>query len=121
MSKIIEATCVGGVVTADDVPVPAAEILSEGVGESEGILILDEDKAKYIAKTSPDLKATLEKLITTLEKLSAALTAIDSAGPLSTTCGAGPGTATWVPVNASNISAINALKAEVESFKEMLK
>jgi hypothetical protein len=73
MSKVIEASCVGGVVTADSLPVAGTTILSEGVGSSEGLLVLDEDKKTYIAKISPDLKSTLDQLTTALGQLTTAL------------------------------------------------
>lgn len=62
MAKIIEATCEAGVVTADEVPVTAADILSEGVRSSEGILLLDENKAKYVTSNAEDIKDAIDKL-----------------------------------------------------------
>jgi hypothetical protein len=121
MSKLIEATCQNGVVTADGVPVPAADILSEGVGSSEGVLLLDGEQAKYLAKISPDLKTTLDKLITALEKIASALSAIDGVGSLITTCGAGPGSATWIPVATADIAAINTAKSQLQTLKGALK
>ncbi len=120
MSKMLEASCVAGVVTAGGFPVPAADILSEGVGSSTGVLILDEDEAKYIAKTSPDLKTTLTKLISILTDLTTALTSIDTK-VLVTTCGAGPGSTIALPLAASNIASITATQAELSVLKEMLK
>lgn len=138
MSKMLPATCVGGVVTAEGVPVPAAEILSEGVGESEGVVFLDEDKARYIAKISPDLKTTLEHLIEALGKAiealnnaSAALTSIDTAGYIIAVSGGSGAPAVGTPsppVATGDISAldtatqgIEAAKAELETLKGMLR
>ncbi len=120
MSKMLEATCVAGVVTAGGVPVVEADILCEGVASSEGVLILDEDKAKYLAKTSPDLKTTITKLISILGHLTTALTSIDTK-VLVTTCGAGPGTTAPLPLAASDIIAITAVQAELSLLKEALK
>lgn len=118
---MLDATCEAGVVTADGVPVPGAQILSEGVGASSGVLLIDEDRARYVAKTSPDLKTTLEKLIVALDKTVAALQAIDGVGSLVTSCGAGAGSATWIPVAASDISGITSAKADLEALMEELK
>jgi hypothetical protein len=123
MSKVIEATCVAGVVTADTVPVPDAEILSEGVASSSGVLVMDEDKATYIAKTSPDLKETLDKLASALDNIASALSAIDGAGYIISVTG-GPAPVVAIPsppVATSDITAINTAKAEIESFMENLK
>jgi hypothetical protein len=120
MSKILQASCVGGVVTASGVPVPAATVLSEGVGSSSGVLLLDEDKATYVAKTSPDLKTTLTKIISVLGQLTTALTLIDTK-VMVTTCGAGPGTAGPTPLAASNITQIASIQAELTILKESLK
>ncbi len=127
MSKVIEAICVAGVVTAGGVPVPAADKLSEGVGASEGVLILDEDLAKYIAKTSPDLKTTLGDLSSLLGTIAGTLTTISTA---LTSIGAGmtgPTTAPppTLPVNVASIvtdvASLTALKVQVDLLKETLK
>jgi hypothetical protein len=118
MSKMLEATCVSGVVTAGGVPVPAADILSEGVGSSEGILLLDQDQAKYLAKTSPDLKTTLDKLVTILGQLTSALTSIDNKVLI---YAAGPGTTAPTPTATSNIAAITTIQTELSALKESLK
>lgn len=124
MSKVLEASCVGGVVTADGVPVGSAQILSEGVGSSQGVLLLDEDLARYIAKTSPDLKTTLERLITALEKIASALTSLDTAGFLIGVTGGAASPAVGIPgtpVAASDIAAITAAKVQLNTLKGMLK
>lgn len=120
MSKLIEADCVAGVVTADGVPVPSADILSEGVGSSDGVLFLDEDLAFYIPKGSPDLKTALTKLIALVSQLTTALTAIDSK-VMVTTCPAGSGTAGPTPMAAASIAQITSIQAELSALKEMLK
>ena len=71
MSKVLDATCVDNKVTCEGVEVPNVTILSEGVASSSGLLILEENKKTYVAKTTPDLKAALELIIS-------ALTAIDT-------------------------------------------
>ena len=120
MSKMIEASCVAGIVTAGGVPVPVATKLCEGVGASTGVLILDEDKADYIAKTSPDLKTTLTKIVSILTQLTTALTVID-AKVLVTTCGAGAGSTAPLPLATANIASITVIQAELSILKETLK
>jgi hypothetical protein len=93
-------------------PVPGAEILSEGVGESSGVVILDEDRKLYIAKTSGDLKTTLEKISDALSQIAAALTAIDAKPP---------GPLPPSPVAAAQIAQITALQGELVALKGMLK
>lgn len=114
MSKVIEATCENELVTAEGVVVESAEILSEGVAASEGVLVMDKEKTYYLAKTSPDLKSTLEKLISTLTQIASALTAID-AKPTG-----GSGSAP-VPAATGNVSSINTLKSELTALKDGLK
>jgi hypothetical protein len=127
MSKMIEAACSGGIVTASGLPVTVASVLSEGIGASTGILILDEDQAKYLAKTSPDLKATLEKLSThlstvsgTLNTIANVLTSIGAAmtGP---TTAPPPTLATSVATIVSDATNLTALKVEVDLLKVSLR
>jgi len=117
MSKILEATCEDGIVTALGVEVQDVEILSEGVGASSGVLILDGDKAYYVAKTSPDLKTTLEKLSDALGSISSALSAIDGAGHLIAATAGVPGP----PVASGDISSLNSSKGELDDLLEELK
>lgn len=127
MSKMIPATCVGGVVTAEGVPVAAATILSEGVGQSEGVVLLDEDEARYIAKISPDLKTTIERLISTIEKSVQGLTACTTA--FSNIAAAMTGVTTAPPPTlAADLAAITlagtnltAIGVQLTTLKEGLK
>lgn len=113
MTKALEASCTAGIVTAGALPVVGAEILSEGVGSSSGILILDEDRKTYIPKTSGDLKTTLEKLASALGKIASTLTSI-GAGMT------GPTTAP-PPTLAADVAQITAIQAEITALKEVLK
>lgn len=119
MTKIIEASCVQSVVSADGVTVPAAEILSEGIGTSDGILVMDGEKAYYIPKAFSNLKSTLDSLSDALGGIASALTLID-AKVMATTCPAGPGTAGPTPLAASDIAAITTAKAEIDTLKGIL-
>lgn len=119
MSKLIEATCNDGVVTALGVTVDNVVILSEGVGASSGVLILDEDSATYIAKTSPDLKTTILKAITALTEtadgLSKVASTLTSIGSMMT----GPTTAP-PPTLPADVATINAHVADIESAVDEL-
>ena len=106
MSKMLEATCVAGVVTSDGVPVPAAEILSEGVKASEGILLLEGDKAKYVTSNASDIKDLISSLEGILDQTITILTAVDTAAAAG---------------QAANIAALGTLKTALGVSKENLK
>lgn len=113
MSKILEATCLAGVVTCEGRAVLTAEILGEGVGPSIGALLMEQGKQYYIPKTSPDLETTLENLVDVLTTIATALTSI---GAFMT----GPTTAP-PPTLAANVTSINATAAELTALLGMLK
>lgn len=112
MSKILEATCISKQVKWEGAPVEAI-ILSEGNGESEGALILEKEKAFYIASNAADLKTTLEKVIDALTKVTETLTAIGSGMT-------GPTTAP-PPTLATNVAAVELIVSELETLKGNLK
>lgn len=112
MSKILPATCTAGVVTSGGVPVPSAVINSEGVGPSEGILVLDESNASYITSNASDLKTALEQVASALTSIASALTLLD-AKPL--------GTLAPAPAAASSIAQVVAVQVQVAALKELLK
>lgn len=116
MSKVIRATCSDLEVVAAGVPVPSAEIFSEGKGDSDGVLIIDRDEAFYIPNTTPDLKETLDKVVDALTSIASALSALDGAGFLIAATAGVPSP----PIAAGAISTINSLKAELEELKEDL-
>lgn len=119
MSKVLEATCAVGVVESEGVPVPVAEIFSEGVGPSEGVLIVDKEKAFYIAKTSPDLDATLAQINAALTQTATAISLIATA---LTAIGAGmtgPTTAP-PPTLAAQVAAITATGVQVTAANTLL-
>lgn len=128
MSKILDAICTGGQVKVGDTIVQEAVINSEGVGDSTGTLFMEDDKVKYIAKTSPDLKTTLTKLVDALTQTATALTQTASGlGAIDVKPTGGTGSAS-TPVAASNISAItsavssiNTAKADLATLKDNLK
>lgn len=114
MIKALDATCVGSVVTISGVPVPGATILSEGVGSSSGVAYIDGDKVYYVAKTTPDVKTLLEKVVASITELTTALTAID-AKPVG---GAGSAPA---PGAAANIANLTAISVQLNTLKAAMK
>ena len=78
MSNSRDATCTGGIVTCEGKPVQSAIILSEGLGNSSGVLIMQEGKQYYIAKTTPDVKEIITHLNDLIPKLITAFTSIAS-------------------------------------------
>lgn len=123
MSKILPASCQGGVVKIKNSPQDDAEILSEGVGASEGIALIDESQIFYLPKGSPDLKATLDNLVnvltqisTGLEKTASALTKLDTNGFLIAADAGVPSD----PIATADISGISSAKAQVDTIKSQL-
>lgn len=138
MAKILSATAVGGIVTADGFPVAIAEILSAGVGASSGILIMDKGKAWYIPSAVMDLSTTLDKLMAVIDQtkiamdevvetntqLIAALGTV-SAATVPPTTGGITAPITAIGVNSTQITAagvqLMAIKAQIQTLKEALK
>ncbi len=127
MSKMLAATCVGGVVTAEGFPVPAARVLSEGVGASEGVLLIDEDEVRYLAKISPDLKTAIENVVSALGQTVTALTNVATTFTATFAAMTGPTTAP-PPTGAagvvnitSAITAITAAQTQLSALKEILR
>lgn len=128
MSKILAATCSAlGIVTADGVTVPTAEVLSLGTGASSGLLYLEGDKAWYIPSSATDIEETLDKAIDSLDAIGPALTEIAST---LTAIGAGMTGPTTTPpptlgVSVSNINSkvalINTAKSALTTLKGALK
>jgi len=128
MSKILDATCdADGKVTADEALVPEATVLSEGKQASSGILLIDEDRARYFPSSATDIKTTIEKSITALTDLSAALTEIATAltaigaGMTGPTTAPPPTLPTSVLTITSKVTAIAQTKSELEQLKGALK
>lgn len=134
MLKVIKATCIGDVVTAESLPVSIAEIFSEGQGQSSGLLFIDGDKAYYVAKTSPDLKTTLEQVIAAIGQISTSLSKVVDALPqlqaaiavpaaaaegLGAT-GTSAATAAAMATVAADTAAITAAVVQIEAAKTAL-
>lgn len=128
MSKLLEATCdASGVVTAEGVTVPAAEVLSEGKQASAGLLLLEGDKAIYLPSSATDIKTTIEKLITVIDKVSDAVTKTSTmftavysgmTGPTTAPPGTGP---TDVVALTGYVTELAAVKTELNTLKGALK
>lgn len=123
MSKALPASCGAGLVKIGAVPLPNAVRFSKGIAPSQGIAFLDEDKQYYITNTQPDLETTLGKVSESLDKIAASLTKI---GTILTSIGAGmtgpstappPTLATDVADITANVTAINLLKAQLDTLK----
>lgn len=113
MTKVLQATCENGTVTVDGQEITPDLVLSEGVASSQGVLIIDGDKSYYVAKTSPDLKTTIEKTVDAVNKIADVLTAIGAGMTGPTT--APPGTL------AADVAAIQATTTELTELGEALK
>ncbi len=107
-SKIIPATCALSIVTADGVPVVGANILSQGVGASSGILGIDEDRSVYITSNATDIAAAIQNVNSLLTNVIAILTAHDAV--------------TLAPgASAAEIAALTAANVTFLATKEALK
>ena len=113
MSKILNATCVGGIVTCEGLPVPSAFILSQGVGSSSGVLLMQDDKQYYVALTTPDVNSILVQLTDLIPKLITAFTSIASGMT-------GPTTAP-PPSLTTDLAALTAINVQLTLLKSMLK
>lgn len=120
MSKVLDATCKDNKVTFQGVPVDGVLILSKGVAQSSGVLILQEGKAYYVTSSATDLEATLTGLLKALEKLGNALT--QTAAALTTLDAkpvGGVGSAP-APAVASQVADINSAISEIQSASQEL-
>ena len=127
MSKVLEATAdASGVVTADGVPVPAADLISEGKQASSGILIIDGLKAWYIPSSATDIKTTIENLIDVIDATAAAITKIGTtftavgAGMTGPTTSPPPTLAADVLELTGKVTELNAIKTELNTLKGAL-
>lgn len=108
----MEAVLEGGVVKVGDLVVEAT-LFSEGEANSQGLLFMDEYGVYYFAKTTPDLKTTIEKAS---DALADAATALTQAATALTTIAAVP--SGWVTPPASvaaNVAQITAKVAEIQT------
>jgi hypothetical protein len=120
MSKALAASCTAaGVVMAEGVPVPAAEVLSAGQAASTGLLIIDGDKAWYFPSSAADISATITQTMAVIDKLNAVITQL---GTTLTSIGAGmtgPTTAP-PPTLPTDVIALNLKVTELTAIKTQL-
>lgn len=108
MSRILDAACQAGEVQVQDTIVDA-EILSEGNGESSGILILDGGRRPvYLTSNAEDIKDLISDLEEIIQQIQTVLTTIDAVT-------VSPGTA------AAGIAQLGVLKTALGATKETLK
>jgi hypothetical protein len=80
MSKILSASCEGGVVTAENVEVDSPRILSKGIGASEGSVILDGDEDPvYFTSSATDVEDCIEGSVSGLQEAATGLGACSTA------------------------------------------
>jgi hypothetical protein len=127
MSKVLPASCVGGIVTAELFPVASAEVLSDGSGPSTGFLVLDEEEAFYVTSNASDLKTTLEKVISALNDAASALSNTASAltsigaGMTGPTTAPPPTLPATVALISTSATSIQAATAQLTVLKGVLK
>src|ERR1044071_5853784 len=78
MPKILEATCTAAVVTVYELPVEAV-ILTQGTAESEGLLLMQDDKAYYVAANTSDIVNLIDSMKAIIDKIILIVTGLDSA------------------------------------------
>lgn len=122
MSKVLPATCVAGVVTADEIVLPGAEILGDGVGQSDGIAILDEDESFYVPNSTPDLATTLQNVSDALGQVVTALTHVTNSLTLLDTHGflANPGPSPSPPLCVTEILAVTTAATAITAAQTAL-
>ena len=112
MSKKLIASCEGGKVTIEDLEI-VATILSEGVAQSSGIALVEQDVVTYLTSNASDIKLLITKSLDAIEKIANVLTAIG--GGMT-----GPTTAP-PPTLATDVAAITAIATELSQLKDNLK
>jgi len=77
LSKVLPADCQSQTVKVSGNPVSEADILSEGVGASQGVILIDEDGVYYLTSNAADLKETLDKTVDAINKIADVLTTLE--------------------------------------------
>lgn len=86
MTKVLDASCVGGVVTVEGVPIDCT-IITKGDGSSTGVVIINGEKIVYVASNKLDLEALITQLnsmFTQVNVIAAALDAVTNSPGSST-------------------------------------
>lgn len=108
MSKVLAAECAAGVVQVEGLPIADCEVLSQGTKPSEGIVVLDQDKSRYLTGHAEDLAEVIESLDLIFQQVIAILTALDG---VSTS----PGTVT------AAVAALTLAEVQFALMKESLR
>lgn len=120
MLKILAAVCVGGQVKVGETILQNANIVSQGVGDSEGIVFIDDLDIYYIPMANTDLKTTLEKIVAALTEVATGLTQTATGmGAIDVKPTGGTGSAP-APAAASNITNINSAVSQINTIKSDL-
>lgn len=112
MTRVFEATCSGKIVQVPQESIPAvldAIIVGSGVGPSEGVILIFRDATAYIPNVSPDIKATIEQLISITQKVASILTNIGG-GMTGPTTAPPPSLPTDVVELGNMVAQLTALK-----------
>ena len=112
MSRILDARCTAQIVTVEGLPVEAI-VLTQGMGSSEGVALIDKEKVVYLTSNSDDIKETLVKVKTAILKIGELLTAI-GAGMT------GPTTAP-PPMLPTGVAELTMIASELTILSEQLK
>ena len=127
MSNVRAATIQSGEVKVGSLPVADAVILSQGLGDSSGVLVIQGGLSYYIAKTSPDLDSTIQKTMDALEDLASVLNKIATtltsigAGMTGPTTAPPPTLAVDVASIVSKATEITATRTALNTLKGALK
>jgi hypothetical protein len=108
LSRIIDATCLAGVVTADGLPVPGTTILSQGTKQSSGALEIDGEKRYYFTSNATDIKDLITNLEAIIQQVVLIATNLDAVT-------VSPGSATAL------ITQLGVLKVQLGLTKDNLK
>jgi len=108
LTKLLEATCEAQVVKVGTATVSGAQILSEGVAASTGLLFLDGPKSKYVTSSASDVKALITSMVSILDKCLEILTGLDGAST-------SPGS------QSAKIVELTTLKTQLNTSKDNLK
>lgn len=111
MAKILTATCVDGVVKVGDHVITPVVILTQGTESSGGLLIIDEDRATYIATNTTDIVELLSSIQSVLGTIASALT----------TTVAATGSAPAIAAVAIMVATINGAATSLGTQKVNLK
>lgn len=107
MTKILDAECSAGVVQVDGFVVEA-DLVTDGIGDSEGFVLLDGETVKYVASNVDDLKEIIDAVAAIVDQLIVVTTSLDAVT-------ISPGSA------SAGIALLTPLKLQMVALKEVLR